>query len=80
MKYRQEVLKIIPYQVITGNYSTFGQVINLPKIIPYQVITGNYSIRNIYTKKELIIPYQVITGNYSLNSFASFVSALYHTK
>ena len=36
--------KIIPYQVITGNYN--NQYNDFPTIIiiPYQVITGNYNI------------------------------------
>ena len=34
---------IIPYQVITGNYSSSQFYNASPLIIPYQVITGNYS-------------------------------------
>ena len=38
------VLPIIPYQVITGNYSFLHFLRFLRVIIPYQVITGNYSL------------------------------------
>ena len=36
---------IIPYQVITGNYSIDNVTGGKLTIIPYQVITGNYSTR-----------------------------------
>ena len=39
-----EVLLIIPYQVITGNYDATPPATLTTKIIPYQVITGNYDI------------------------------------
>ena len=38
------MLGIIPYQVITGNYSKVAHKIAELFIIPYQVITGNYSV------------------------------------
>ena len=34
--------KIIPYQVITGNYDLINKMLSFHNIIPYQVITGNY--------------------------------------
>ena len=37
------ILKIIPYQVMTGNYSTPTARMPAAAIIPYQVMTGNYS-------------------------------------
>ncbi len=37
------VFPIIPYQVITGNYSWKRNTLSRQLIIPYQVITGNYS-------------------------------------
>ncbi len=58
---------IIPYQVITGNYSDVAYISGGATIIPYQVITGNYSVRTVEANTDFIIPYQVITGNYSRN-------------
>ena len=71
---------IIPYQVITGNYSFTAIDIITHTIIPYQVITGNYSTINDGNISFPIIPYQVITGNYSVHQTAVFLKILYHTK
>ena len=34
---------IIPYQMMTGNYSGTSMFLHNPWIIPYQMMTGNYS-------------------------------------
>ena len=60
-------LKIITYQVITGNYSDLSVSITGSEIITYQVITGNYSFMSVSSLSDIIITYQVITGNYSYN-------------
>ena len=62
---RSVLLKIITYQVITGNYSGCSEKLRHFYIITYQVITGNYSEREGHPEDEKIITYQVITGNYS---------------
>ena len=59
-----QVVKIIPYQVITGNYDVIAATIGECGIIPYQVITGNYDSLCRPLQLSWIIPYQVITGNY----------------
>ena len=59
------VVKIIPYQVITGNYNQIVGNRSDRHIIPYQVITGNYNLRFMRNSCGCIIPYQVITGNYN---------------
>ncbi len=74
------VFPIIPYQVITGNYSKKGGRCYPAAIIPYQVITGNYSIIPAVGVFHLIIPYQVITGNYSVVYQFQAHLQLYHTK
>ena len=40
---QMQATKIIPYQVITGNYNKVSSSAALYGIIPYQVITGNYN-------------------------------------
>ena len=72
--------KIIPYQVITGNYNYISSVNLYDAIIPYQVITGNYNTLSITVKTSPIIPYQVITGNYNLTRDPEVRYTLYHTK
>ncbi len=59
--------KIITYQVITGNYSSYWLRLVTVTIITYQVITGNYSCIKWFFDVLPIITYQVITGNYSYN-------------
>ena len=59
--------RIIPYQVITGNYDYVGLILCTVTIIPYQVITGNYDMQTTIIKTNGIIPYQVITGNYDFS-------------
>ena len=59
-------LKIIPYQVITGNYDKSRAKGRCGRIIPYQVITGNYDSSASSSVPAAIIPYQVITGNYDI--------------
>ena len=44
---RKQETKIIPYQVITGNYNEASASIHALNIIPYQVITGNYNNHGI---------------------------------
>ena len=61
------LLAIITYQVITGNYSHTHCRLRFRIIITYQVITGNYSCRQQPTCSCFIITYQVISGNYSYN-------------
>ena len=58
-------MKIITYQVITGNYSKIEALSLVTCIITYQVITGNYSCPVLPVATIPIITYQVITGNYS---------------
>ena len=56
---------IIPYQMMTGNYSQRCGRCTARWIIPYQMMTGNYSARMRGTPPLCIIPYQMMTGNYS---------------
>ena len=71
---------IIPYQVMTGNYSRYRYLGPVVYIIPYQVMTGNYSDDCRGRKKLKIIPYQVMTGNYSVFLVDTAIYASYHTK
>ena len=59
------LVRIITYQVITGNYSGCSEKLRHFYIITYQVITGNYSPPVASSFSGNIITYQVITGNYS---------------
>ena len=43
----QVLRRIIPYQVITGNYNLPDLQALPPHIIPYQVITGNYNVGTV---------------------------------
>ena len=62
---RSRMLKIITYQVITGNYSLPLVILSKWPIITYQVITGNYSCDCVSVHVVGIITYQVITENYT---------------
>ena len=64
--------RIIPYQVITGNYNIEYGDKSLGVIIPYQVITGNYNPNHARADNLIIIPYQVITGNYNIAAHVDF--------
>ena len=74
------MLTIISYQVITGNYNPHYQRGHGRGIISYQVITGNYNENRGDTNGKIIISYQVITGNYNVHVSDIPRSPLYHTK
>ena len=53
MAQREGGLRIIPYQVITGNYNSSATSDKGAPIIPYQVITGNYNINRLALLKSI---------------------------
>ena len=60
-----DVVKIIPYQELSGSYNVAGLGFAVPCIIPYQELSGSYNKPGDYLMPSDIIPYQELSGSYN---------------
>ena len=59
-----QMVLIIPYQELLGNYDINAVDRGAAHIIPYQELLGNYDLNRWRSFVKSIIPYQELLGNY----------------
>ena len=70
-----QMVLIIPYQELLGNYDINAVDRGAAHIIPYQELLGNYDVLSSNMMLLAIIPYQELLGNYDCSiSYATYSS------